>query len=441
MISKNDILVSAKENHIRFIRLQFTDIFGVMKNIAITTSQLEKALENEMMFDGSSIDGFVRIEESDMYLRPDLNSWQVLPDTYTESCSARLICDVYNPDGTPFAGDPRYILKKALTKAADMGYSMNVGPEAEFFLFHTDDDGKPTLETHDKAAYFDLAPVDFGEKAREAMVLHLEQIGFEVEASHHECAPGQHEIDFKYADALTAADDVQTFKYVIRRVAQSHGLHATFMPKPIGGISGSGMHVNQSLFKAGENVFCDPAGERGLSQQAYWYLGGLLKHAAAYTAITNPIINSYKRLVSGYEAPVYIAWATQNRSPLVRVPAKRGKSTRMELRSPDPSCNPYLAFAVMLMAGLDGIENKIAPPAPIERNIFDLSALELKELSVSVLPENISDAVDVMSTSKLMRDTLGDHVFNRFIGAKRLEWQEYRVQVTKWEVDKYLTKF
>ncbi|MBR0375512.1 MAG: glutamine synthetase, partial [Firmicutes bacterium] len=345
MYSKEDILREAKEHQIRFILLQFTDIMGVMKNIAIPTSQLEKALNNEMGFDGSSIDGFVRVEESDMYLHPDLSTWCVFPWEKGYDCSARLICDIYTPEGKPFSGDPRYVLRRAMDDAAKMGYRVNIGPEMEFFLFHTDKDGAPTLETHDKASYFDLAPVDLGDAARREMVLDLEDIGFEVEASHHECAPGQHEIDFRYADAMIAADRVQTLKFLVRQVAQRHGLHATFMPKPIYGVAGSGMHVNLSLNRNGENAFCDPEGPYGLSQEARWYLGGLLKYCREFSAITNPTINSYKRLLAGYEAPVYVAWALKNRSPLVRVPAARGKSTRLELRSPDPSCNPYLAFA------------------------------------------------------------------------------------------------
>ncbi len=441
MYTKEDILNMVKEHNVRFVRLQFTDIFGVLKNTAITTKQLEKVLNNEMMFDGSSIDGFVRIEESDMYLHPDLNSWVILPWGSKENTTARIICDVYKPDGTPFEGDPRYILRKVMKEVEEMGYSMNVGPEAEFFLFHTDNDGKPTLKTHDQAGYFDLTPVDLGEAARRDMIICLEDIGFEVEASHHECAPGQHEIDFKYNNALTTADNVQTFKYVIRYIAQRHGLHATFMPKPMNGMSGSGMHVNQSLFKNGKNIFFDPQGVGGLSQEAYYYMGGLIKHAKSYTAITNPTVNSYKRLINGYEAPVYIAWASKNRSPLVRVPAKRGPSTRVELRSPDPSCNPYLAFAVMLKAGLDGIKNKINPPEPLEMNIYNLSPEELKKYNVEILPQNLAEALCELEKGTLIKETLGSHIFSRFMSAKKMEWENYRTQVTPWEIEAYLTKF
>ncbi|NMA14299.1 MAG: type I glutamate--ammonia ligase, partial [Clostridia bacterium] len=327
--SKDQVLAMADEHNVKFVRLQFSDIFGVLKNVAITVKQLEKALDNELMFDGSSIEGFVRIEESDMYLRPDLDSWVVFPWCSSEGAVARLICDIYTPKGKPFEGDPRYVLRRAIAEAAEMGYTMNVGPEAEFFLFHTDESGRPTLETHDKASYFDLTPVDLGENARRDMVLALEDMGFEIEASHHEVAFGQHEIDFKYADALSTADNIQTFKFVVRSIAQRHGLHATFMAKPIFGINGSGMHINQSLFKDGKNAFYDPEGKLELSEDCYYYIGGLMKHARAIAAITNPTVNSYKRLVPGYEAPVYIAWSAQNRSPLIRIPAKRGASTRI----------------------------------------------------------------------------------------------------------------
>ena len=441
MNTREDILKMAKEAKVEFIRLQFTDIFGVMKNVSITTSQLAKALDNELMFDGSSIDGFVRIEESDMYLYPDYDSWCVIPWLDNDNATARLICDIYTDSGEPFVGDPRYVLRRAIKAAADMGYTVNMGPEAEFFLFHTDEKGRPTLETNDRAAYFDLAPVDLGEAARREMVLDLESIGFEIEASHHEVAPGQHEIDFKYADALTTADNLQTFKYVVRQVAQRHGLHATFMPKPVFGIAGSGMHVNQSLMKDGKNAFYDPDGERGLSRTAYQYLAGLLAHSREFTAITNSTVNSFKRLVSGYEAPVYVAWAGKNRSPLVRVPAKRGNSTRMELRSPDPSCNPYLAFACMIMAGLDGIKNDMTPPEPVERNIFCMSEEELAASRVEMLPGSLAEAIELLKKSSLVRETLGDHIFDCFIEAKHQEWEEYRIQVTDWELNRYLNKF
>ncbi len=439
--SKEDILSSAKENHIRFIRLQFSDVFGILKNVAIPISQLEKALDGEMMFDGSSVEGFVRIEESDMYLKPDLDTWQIFPWEYQEGGIARLICDIYDSADQPFDGDPRYVLKRALAEAARMGFEMNIGPEAEFFLFHTDANGAPTLLTHDNASYFDLSPVDLGENARRDMIIALEEMGYEIEASHHECAPGQHEIDFKYDDALHAADKIQTFKLVVRMVAQQHGLHASFMPKPIFGIAGSGMHMNQSLSSNGENAFYDPNGKDGLSDIAYYYIGGLLKHAKAITAITNPIVNSYKRLVSGYEAPVYIAWSGRNRSPLVRIPAKRGGSTRVEMRSPDPCCNPYLASAVMLTAGLDGIKNKIQPPSACDYNLYALSVAERLERGIDALPESLKDALNELKNDIVISEALGSHVYNCFTEAKRKEWNGYRTAVTPWEVEQYLTKF
>ncbi len=439
-VTREDILQQVKELNVRFIRLQFTDIFGVLKNVAITTNELQKALDGELMFDGSSIHGFVRIEESDMYLRPDPASFTIFPWRPADGAVARLICDVYNPDGTPFAGCPRGMLKKVLAEAEATGYNMYVGPEAEFFLFHTDG-RQPTLATHDQAGYFDLSPVDLGEDARRDMVLALEAMGFEIEASHHEVAPGQHEIDFKYDDALVTADKIATFKFVVRTIAQRHGLHATFMPKPIAGINGSGMHTHQSLFKDGHNAFYDPEAPLQLSPLAYHYIGGLMHHARAMAAITNPTINSYKRLVPGFEAPVYIAWSPRNRSPLIRVPAKRGASTRIELRNPDPACNPYLALAVMLKAGLDGIKKQIQPPAPVERNIYEMTAAERRDLGIGSLPGDLKEALSELANDAVIREALGSHIYERFVEAKEKEWDEYRVQVHQWEVDQYLTMF
>lgn len=440
-VDRAELLEMVKENDVRFIRLQFTDIFGVLKNVAITTSQLEKALDGELMFDGSSIEGFVRIEESDMYLRPDLNSFTIFPWRPNEGAVGRLICDIYNPDGTPFEGCPRNTLKKVVAEAEKMGFTMNVGPECEFFLLNTDEKGQPLLETHDNAGYFDLSPVDKGENARRDIAITLERMGFEIEASHHEVAPGQHEIDFKYADAITTADNIATFRFVVRTIAQRHGLYATFMPKPIAGINGSGMHTNQSLFKNGENAFYDPNGRLELSETAYYYLGGLIKHAKAIAAVTNPTVNSYKRLVPGYEAPVYIAWSARNRSPLIRIPAKRGASTRIEMRNPDPSANPYLAIAVMLKAGLDGIKNKIEPPASTDQNIYEMTADQLSELEIESLPGSLAEAIKYLEEDDIILDALGDHIANRYIEAKKLEWDKYRIQVSQWEIDQYLTKF
>lgn len=437
----DDVLKKADEYEVNSIRLQFTDIFGILKNVTIPREQLPKALEGELMFDGSSIDGFVRIEESDMYLKPDPNTFAVFPWRSPEGNIARLICDIHNYDGTPFEGCPRYVLKKVLAEAAELGFSMYVGPEAEFFLFHTDEKGHPTLHTQDNAGYFDMSPVDLGENCRNDISASLQRMGFEIEASHHEVAPGQHEIDFKYADALTTADNVVTFKFVVRTIAQRHGLHATFMPKPIAGINGSGMHSNQSLFRNGENAFNSPAGPQGLSDIAYYYIGGLLKHARAMAAITNPTVNSYKRLVPGYEAPVYLAWSAANRSPLIRIPAKRGPSTRIELRNPDPSCNPYLAFAVMLKAGLDGIKNKIAPPPAVDTNIYHLDVETRADLGIESLPGSLAEALAELKQDEVIKDALGPHVYERFLEAKHIESESYRLQVHTWEIEQYLTKF
>ena len=440
-MTNDDVLREAQDKGVKFIRLQFTDIFGILKNVAITIEQLEKALDGQLMFDGSSIEGFARIEESDMYLRPDPNTFVVFPWRPQEGGVARLICDVYNPDGTPFAGCPRGALKRVLQEAADLGYTLNVGPELEFFLFHTDAEGRPTTITHDKAGYFDLTPIDLGENARRDMVLTLEQMGYEIEASHHEVAPGQHEIDFKYDNALETADKIETFRFVVRTIAQHHGLHASFMPKPIFGINGSGMHSNQSLFKNGKNAFYDPNAPMQLSEIAYQYIAGLMKHARSFTAITNPNVNSYKRLVPGYEAPCYIAWSGRNRSPLIRIPAKRGSSTRIELRSPDPSCNPYLAIAVQLKAGLDGIKNKLTPPPAVDLNIFAMTAKEREAHGIGSLPGNLDEALTELAKASVIQEALGEHIYHRFHEAKSEEWDNFRVAVTQWEIDHYLALY
>jgi glutamine synthetase len=439
--TKEDIKRIAKEQNVRFIRLQFTDLLGSIKNVEIPVSQLEKALDNKMMFDGSSIEGYVRIEESDMYLYPDLSTWVVFPWVTTDRV-ARLICDIYMPDGTPFAGDPRGILKRALKEAEEMGFTaMNVGPEPEFFLFKTDDKGDPTMELNDQGGYFDLAPMDLGENCRREIVLTLEEMGFEIEASHHEVAPGQHEIDFKYADAISAADQIQTFKLVVKTIAREHGLHATFMPKPLFGVNGSGMHCHQSLFRGNENAFYDENDKLGLSDVARQYMAGVLQHARAFAAITNPTVNSYKRLVPGYEAPVYVAWSASNRSPMIRIPASRGLSTRIEVRNPDPAANPYLALAVMLKAGLDGIRNKTRLPAPTDRNIYVMTEEERIEEGIPVLPWNLKEALDELIRDEVMCDALGDHALAHFYELKEIEWDMYRTQVHQWERDQYLTHY
>lgn len=439
--TSEDVLHLAEEMQVKFVRMQFTDILGTLKNVSIPISQLPKALAGEIQFDGSSIEGFVRIEESDMNLRPDLDTFKLLPWKPKDGAVARFICDVYNPDGTPFDGCPRGILKKAIAEAVAMGYSMNAGPEAEFFLFHTDADGKPTLTTHDQAGYFDLTPVDLGESARRDMVLTLTEMGFEIEASHHEVAPGQHEIDFKYSDALSTADSLMTFRFVVRTIAQRHGLHASFMPKPIYGINGSGMHTHISLFRGDENIFYDPNGRYELSEEAISFIAGLLEHAPAFTAITNPTVNSYKRLVPGYEAPVYIAWSQRNRSPLIRIPSRRGLGTRVEVRSPDPSCNPYLALAVMLKAGLDGIKRGLTPPDPEDRNIYAMTPQERAKRNIFSLPASLEEALRELEKDPLILETLGEHVWDRFKTAKMIEWNDFRTCVHPWEVERYLGTF
>ncbi|AZO93193.1 type I glutamate--ammonia ligase [Iocasia frigidifontis] len=437
-ITKEDILKKAEELDVKFVRLQFVDILGTIKNVAITVDQLPTALDDGIMFDGSSIEGFTRIQESDMYLKPDYDTFTIFPWRPKEGAVARLMCDILTPDGEPFAGCPRSTLKKVMAEAKEMGFEMYAGSEPEFFLFDKDEKGEPTTITNDKGGYFDLSPVDMGENARRDIVLALEEMGFDVEASHHEVAPGQHEIDFKYAPVLRTADNIATFKFVTKAVAMEHNLHATFMPKPIFGENGSGMHVHQSLFKDGENAFYDPDDELGLSEVAYHYMGGILKHAPALAAITNPVINSYKRLVPGYEAPVYISWSGQNRSALIRVPSARGVGTRIELRNPDPAANPYLAMAVMLKAGLDGIKNKIEPGEQTIDNIYAMGESERQARAIDSLPSDILEAVNNLAEDQILRDTLGEHIFEHFVEAKMIEWDVYRTQVHDWELDQYL---
>ncbi|MCS1351200.1 type I glutamate--ammonia ligase [Mechercharimyces sp. CAU 1602] len=442
--TKDEILASVERENVQYIRLMFSDLLGTIKNVEIPRSQLGKALDNKMMFDGSSIEGFVRIEESDMYLYPDLNTWMIFPWSSDSEGGkvAGLLCDIYNADGTPFAGDPRGILKRALAEASDMGFTaMNVGPEPEFFLFKSDEAGEPTMRLNDKGGYFDLAPLDLGENCRREIVVTLDKMGFEVEASHHEVAPGQHEIDFKYANALQAADNIQMFKLMVKNIARQHGLHATFMPKPLYGVNGSGMHCHQSLFKGSVNSFYDEQDELGLSKTARQYLAGILKHARAFAAVTNPVVNSYKRLVPGFEAPCYVAWSPKNRSPLVRVPASRGMSTRIELRNPDPAANPYLALAVMLKAGLDGIKNELDLPEQTDRNIYVMDESERKDAGIESLPSTLAEALDALKESKVIRDALGDHAFQHFVEAKEIEWDMFRTQVHPWEREQYLSLY
>ena len=439
--ASGDILALLREQEIHFLRLQFTDILGVSKNVEIPRSQFAKALAGDILFDGSSIEGFVRVEESDMLLKPDYSTYRALPFGPPGARVARLICDISLPDGTPFVGDPRGRLKAAVAKAASLGFTMNAGMEAEFFLFKQDASGNATTDTHDVGGYFDLAPVDLGEEARRAIVDTLEQMGFEVEASHHEVAHGQHEIDFRYADALTTADNLTTFRFVVKQVAQRFGLSASFMPKPIFGQNGSGMHTHQSLFRGSDNAFWSADAPFELSDAALHYIGGLLRHARGYCAVTNPLVNSYKRLVAGFEAPINVAWSMRNRSPMLRIPARRGAGTRVEHRLPDPSANPYLALAVMLSAGLDGITTLADAREPVDTNIFDMSFRERRRLRIDDLPRDLNEACDELEKDDVIREALGEHIYEHFLAAKRAEWTEYSETIHAWEVERYLMKY
>ncbi|PEN05204.1 type I glutamate--ammonia ligase [Longimonas halophila] len=446
MMTKADILDRIDEEGVDFLRLQFTDILGTVKNVSIPAGQAEKAFSEGIYFDGSSIEGFVRIQESDMRLEPDPDTFAVLPWRSRRSdgtVSARLICDVINTTtGEPFVGDPRFVLRRAIQRAKDMGYELNAGPEPEFFIFEQDEDGRATTKTHDAGGYFDLGPKDMAQEIRAEIIYMLQEMGFEVEASHHEVARGQHEIDFKYDDALTTADNIATFRAVVRAVAGLHGVHATFMPKPISGINGSGMHTHLSLFQGGTNLFHDDDDEFNLSEEAYAFLGGILEHAPAITAICNPTVNSYKRLVPGYEAPIYIAWSDVNRSALVRKPAARvPAASRIELRSPDPSCNPYLALAVMLHAGLDGIEKGMEAPGPVRENIYDFTEADRLERGIETLPSTLGQAVNALKEDDVILDALGSHVSEKFIEAKTVEYTEYLASVSGWELERYLETF
>ena len=442
-MTRDEIMHIIKEKNVNFFRLQFVDIFGFLKNIALPLSQIEKALDGKIMFDGSSIEGFVRINESDMYLKPDYDTFVVMPWREKDgSNAARIICDVYKPDGTPFVGCPRNNLKRVLAEAKKLGYTMNVGTEAEFFLFRRDADGRATTITDDVTGYFDVEPDDSGIDCRRKIIKTLEAMGFEIEASHHEVAEGQHEINFKYADALTAADNTVTFKWVVRSIAAEFGLHATFMPKPVFGINGSGMHTNQSLFNLdGTNAFYDEKGPLELSPVAYKYIAGIMKNAKGFCAVTNPLVNSYKRLVAGYEAPVYVAWSASNRSALVRIPASRGMGTRTEVRCPDPACNPYLAFAMMLGAGLDGIKNDLPVPDAVNADIFEMTAAEKKEAGIASLPANLYEAVQELKASPIALDALGPHILAKYIEGKEKEWDSFRIAITDWEHNTYLSRY
>ena len=441
MPTKRDILDLAKKEGVSFLRLQFTDILGINKNVEVPESQFEKALDGDVMFDGSSIEGFVRIEESDMVLKPDLDTFRVLPYDDEGGKVARIICDIYNPDGSSFAGCTRQALKRQIARAKALGYEMMAGVEAEFFIFQLDAKGDPTTETHDSGGYFDLTPVDRAEEIRRLIIRDLVAMGFEVEAGHHEVAPGQHEIDFRYAEALETADNLATFRFLVRYAAYRHGFLATFMPKPIFGQNGSGMHTHQSLFRKGGNAFHNPKGKWELSETALSYIAGLLDHARGFCAVTNPLVNSYKRLVPGYEAPTNIAWSMRNRSPLIRIPDKRGTGTRCELRMPDPSANPYLALAVQLAAGLDGVERKLTPTDPVDKNIFEMSHRERRKYRIDELPRDLHEALETLEKDPVVRGALGEHIYERFVEAKREEWQEYIGKVSEWELVRYLGQY
>jgi glutamine synthetase len=439
--SPSEILKLCKSRQVDFLRLQFSDVTGVNKNVEVPRSQFEKAIEGEVMFDGSSIEGFVRIEESDMLLVPDLDTFKIMPYEDEGGRVARLICDIHVPDGSPFPGCPRLALKRQIERAKKMGFEMMAGCEAEFFIFHLDGNGDPTLQTHDTGGYFDLAPVDKAEPIRRLIIEDLVHMGFEVEAGHHEVAVGQHEVDFRYAGALETADNIATFRFVVRNVAYRNGFLATFMPKPIFGQNGSGMHTHQSLFKNGKNAFHDERATWEISKVGLSYIAGLLEHARGFCAITNPLVNSYKRLVPGYEAPTNVAWSMRNRSPLVRIPERRGHGTRCELRMPDPAANSYLALAVMLAAGLDGVERKLTPPDPVNKNIFTMSEREKRRHKISELPRDLHEALDNLAKDTVIRDALGDHIFEWFTEAKRTEWHDYSAQVHQWEIERYLGKY
>ncbi|HIW82103.1 MAG TPA: type I glutamate--ammonia ligase [Candidatus Acetatifactor stercoripullorum] len=439
--TREDVIRVVEEEDVEFIRLQFTDMLGNLKNIAVTASQLDRVLDNRCMFDGSAIDGFVKVEESDMYLHPDFTTLEIFPWRPQQGKVARMICDVHYPNGDPFEGDPRYVLKQAISEARALGYEFRVGPECEFFLFNTDENTLPTTQTHEQAGYFDIGPLDFGENARRDIVMTLEDMGLVVEASHHEMAPAQHEIDFRYDEALAAADNIMTFKLAVKTIAKRHGLHATFMPKPKYGVNGSGMHINMSLHRGDVNIFADKTDSLGLSREAYWFMGGIMKHIKGMAAITNPLVNSYKRLVPGYEAPVYIAWSATNRSPLIRIPSAKGEGTRIELRSPDSAANPYLTLAVCLRAGLDGIVNKIEPPKSVDGNIFAMTKQERISLGIEQLPGTLIEAVEELKKDTFICSSLGPHLAKKYVEAKEAEWHKYRCHVSEWEIEEYLYRY
>ncbi|TGC09763.1 type I glutamate--ammonia ligase [Methanolobus halotolerans] len=438
-VTKEEVLQTVAECDVKFIRTQFTDTLGMIKSWAIPAEDLEGAFENGVMFDGSSIEGFTRIEESDMILMPDPTTFRILPWRPKEGAVARIIGDIFRPNGKPFEGDPRYVLKQAVAEAAEMGYTMNTGPELEFFLFELDEKGHPTTNLTDRGGYFDFAPLDKAQDVRRAIDFALEDMGFKLEASHHEVAPSQHEINFRFGDVLTTCDNIITFKYVVKSIAAHMGYYATFMPKPLYGVNGSGMHSNQSLLMDGGNAFYDPDTPDQLSTTAKQYIAGILAHIREFAAITNSTVNSYKRLVPGFEAPIYCTWSASNRSSLIRIPASRGLGTRVELRCPDPACNPYLAFAAMLSAGLDGIKKEMEPPASTDVNIFKLTEEDRAARGIESLPGDLKEAIDLMAGSEFVKGVVGKHVFENYLTAKNAQWDDYKAQVHQWELDTYLS--
>ena len=441
-MTDEEVIKMADEEDVEFIRLQFTDIFGELKNTAVTRNRLEKALKGECRFDGSSIEGFARVEESEMYLKPDTDTYVTFPWRPQQGKVARFICDIYKADGKPFEGDCRYALKRVLSEAAKEGYYFNIGPELEFFLFNLDEEGQPTTYSPEKAGYFDVGPADYGENARRDMVLTLEELGFDVQGSHHEVAPAQHQIDFQYDNALKTADNIITYKMAVKTIAKRHGLHATFMPKPTAGIVGSGMHINVTMKDGNmKNAFYDESDENGLSKEGYYFIAGIMKHIDALTAITNPLVNSYKRLVPGFGAPVHVAWSTQNRSPLIRVPSSKDCDKKIELRFPDPSANPYLALAAIISAGMDGIRNKEMPKEREDRNLFSMTEQELKAADIRSIPRCLGDAVIALEGDELFREALGDFIYEKYIQAKKEEFRLYREYVSQWEIGRYLAKY
>lgn len=440
--SREDIIRIVEEEDVEFIRLQFTDIFGMIKNVAITSSQLEKALRNQCTFDGAAIEGLSGEARYDMCLHPDLDTFEIFPWRPQQGKVARLICDIYDEDGRPAAGDCRGVLRRVCAQAKELGYCFQLKPECEFFLFQVDDTGLPTTITHEKASYFDVAPNDFAENVRRDIVLNLEEMGFEIESSHHEIAAAQHEIDFASADALTAADQMMTFKLATKSIAKRHGLHATFMPKPKGNEYGSGMHLFMSLTDLdGGDAFADPADARGLSQTAYSFIAGILKHMPGMTAVLNPLVNSYKRFVPGYEAPVTVTWSTKFRDSLIGIPNRMTKNTLIELRSPDGTANPYLSFAIVLAAGLSGIREGLSAPAPMDRNLARMDRVELAELNLQQLPMSLGEAIEAMNHDDFIQEILGKQIAKTYIKTKRREWDTYNAQVTQWELEQYLNKY